>query len=254
MPELTITLTLAAFFAGVLMFLAPCTLPLLPAFLAFISGTSEKNLRLKHTPAGLKRLVMRNAMAFVFGFTLVFVSFGILAGFFGSIIGPFRSVITPIGGVFVIIFGLFMIGFLHIPLLTKEYKITMPLHIHPGRPVSSFLMGGVFALGWTPCVGPVLATVLLLATTASTMISGIFLLLVFSLGLAVPFLFCALFYAHIAHIIEKYLTVSKWINYIGGVFLILIGVLLLTDNFGLTVEYGYLLLNAIGIEGFLDYY
>jgi len=135
----------------------------------------------------------------------------------------------------------------------KEHKLQMPATLKPGKPSSAFLMGSTFALGWTPCVGPVLASVLLLASTSTSVLEGGFLLGVFSLGLSIPFLATAFLYARASKTIARYAQVSKWISWIGGVFLIFVGVLLLTDNFGLTVEYGYKIFNFFGIEGLFDH-
>ena len=180
-----IPLTISAFVAGLLMFLAPCTLPLVPAFIAFISGTTEKKLKVNSI---VRIHIIKNAFAFVIGFSLVFIVFGMLAGFFGTVVGPLRIVLTQVGGVFIIFFGLMMLHIIKITPLMNDYKLTLPKWVHPGTPHSAFLIGATFAFGWTPCVGPVLASVLLLATTTATATSGAFLLFIFSLGLSIPLL------------------------------------------------------------------
>ena len=252
MIEISIAFVISAFVAGIFMFLAPCTLPLVPAYLAFISGVKNEDLEDPSKRAHAKALIVKNGITFVLGFSLIFIAFGMLAGFFGSFIGQFRSVLAQVGGVFIIIFGLMMLQIINIAPLMREHRLKMPAILTPGKPSSAFIMGSVFALGWTPCVGPVLASVLLLASTSTTVFSGGLLLAVFSLGLAVPFLITAVLYARASHVIAKYSGVTKWVGRVGGVFLIFIGILLFTDNFGLTVEYGYRVFNFFGFEGLFD--
>ena len=253
MVEISLGLIVSAFVAGLLMFLAPCTLPLVPAYLAFISGVKTTDLSTSQQKKEAMRRIRVNAVAFIIGFSLVFIAFGVLAGFLGSFAGQFRGVLSQVGGVFVIIFALMMFNFIKIAPLMKERKLALPVSVKPGNPVSAGLIGITFALGWTPCVGPVLASVLLLASTSTTALSGGFLLAVFSLGLAVPFLLVAILYARAQAAIERYAWISKLISWVGGVFLLFIGILLLTDNFGLTVEYGYQIFNAIGAEALFDH-
>lgn len=250
MPEVTLGLAVASFIAGVLMFLAPCTLPLVPAYLAFISGVKQSEA----DNGDAKRKIITNGLAFIVGFTIVFTAFGVLAGFFGGFIGPFRGILTQIGGAFVILFGLLMLDVIKIKALQADYKFNLPSSITPGHPGSAALIGSIFALGWTPCVGPVLASVLLLATTSSTAFSGGVLLLIFSFGLAIPFLLTSLLYAKASNTIKEYSYISTWVNRVGGVFLVIIGLLLLTSNFGLMVQYGQAFFNSAGLEILFDHF
>ena len=246
-----IALAFSAFIAGLLMFLAPCTLPLVPAYLAFISGV-------KGTPNDLsvtvRKKIQTNGLLFVAGFSVVFILFGMLAGFFGSFIGQYRVALSQVGGALIVFFGLSMLGVFRIVPLMREYKLQLPKSITPGEPSSAFLIGVIFALGWTPCVGPVLASVLLIASTKATLFSGAVLLAIFSAGLALPFLLASLLYVQMSSYIERYQNISKLVTAIGGIFLILIGLLLLWGNFGLTVQYGYQFFDWIGIGNLLDYY
>lgn len=251
--EIGIAFIVSAFIAGLLMFLAPCTLPLVPAYLAFISGVQPGDLQDSANKKEAKRHIMINGVAFVLGFSVIFILFGILAGLFGSFIGQFRGLLTQIGGVFIIVFGLMMLHVVNIAPLMRDRKLSMPNSLQPGKPTSAFLIGSTFALGWTPCVGPVLASVLLLASTSTTVFQGALLLAVFSLGLSIPFLLTALLYSRATEMIAKYAGVTKWVSTTGGVFLVFIGVLLLTDNFGLTVEYGYRVFDFFGIDGLFEH-
>ena len=253
MIEISVGLVISAFIAGLLMFLAPCTLPLVPAYLAFISGVKQDELTGDSRRSAIHHIRV-NAVAFVLGFSIIFILFGLLAGLFGSFIGQFRGVLTQVGGAFIILFAFMMLGALKFAPLMAEHKIQLPKSIKPGNPFSAALIGAVFALGWTPCVGPVLASVLLLASTSSTALSGAFLLGIFSLGMGLPFIAVALLYARAEKTIAKYAWISQGISIVGGVFLLFIGILLVTDSFGLTVEYGYRVFNFFGFEGFFDHF
>lgn len=238
MIEITLSFAVAAFIAGVLMFLAPCTLPLVPAYLAFISGVRTEDLSDETRATAARHKIILNGTAFVLGFSVVFVVFGVAAGALGSQIGQYRSLLSQIGGVFIIMFGLLMLNLFTIAPLQKERRISLPNCIQPGHSSSAFLIGTIFALGWTPCVGPVLASVILLATDSASLVSGGLLLAIFSLGLAVPFLLTAFVYARAEKIIAQYASLSLWVSRIGGVFLLVLGFLLLTENFQFTILFG----------------
>lgn len=251
MPDITVTLAVSSFVAGILMFLAPCTLPLLPAYIAFISGVTESDLQTKKIH---KARVLKNAFAFVFGFSVIFISFGVLAGLFGTFIGGSKVVLSQIGGVLVIVFGLSMLNVLHFFPLLHSWHMKFPESITPGKPFSAFIIGSIFALGWTPCIGPVLATVLLLASISSTVLYGALLLTLFSLGLAVPFLLIAVAFIKMSHLIQRFGHLTKWINIVGGVLMIILGVLLVTQNFGLLFQYGTAVFDFLGIAVLFGYY
>lgn len=246
-------LIISAFIAGLLMFLAPCTLPLVPAYLAFISGVKAEDFNDPLKAHDAKRAVIRNGLAFIVGFTAVFVIFGTIAGLLGSQVAQYRVLLSQIGGAFIILFGLMMLNVIRIAPLMRDHKMKVPGFLTPGKPSSAFVIGASFAFGWTPCVGPVLASILLLTLTSTTALQGGFLLLIFSLGLAIPFLLVALLYARAGTFISRISGITKWISYIGGVFLIFLGILLLTGNFGLTIQYGYELFDFINYDNLLKY-
>lgn len=250
--ELSLAFTFSALLAGLFTFLAPCTLPLVPAYLGFISGVPEKDLADPATAIRARRKIMFNGLFFVLGFSVVFITFGLLAGSLGHVLAPYRLWLTRIGGVFVIIFGLFMLGVLKLPIF-KGKNLVVPTWFTVGKPSSSFLIGATFAFGWTPCVGPILASILLLASTSSTALQGALMLAVFSLGLAIPFLFVAFAFSKATQYIkglERYLT---GINVVGGVFLILLGIPLVTGQFNLLVIYGFELLRFINYESIYNF-
>ena len=251
--EISLAFAGAAFLAGLLTFLAPCTLPLVPAYLGFISGVDEAQLRNPATAAAARRQIFLNGLAFIIGFTVIFIAFGVLAGFAGTALADYRIWLTRIGGVLVILFGLFMLGFLKLPFWQGGAGLPLPKWLTLGKPSSSFLVGAVFALGWTPCVGPILGSILLLAGTSGTAFTGGVMLTIFSIGLAIPFIIIALAFSRATSYIEKISPYLKVISVLGGVFLILLGALLVTGNFELTIQYGYELFEFINYEGLTDH-
>src|SRR3569623_70486 len=223
----------AAFISGLLMFLAPCTLPIVPGYLAFIAGVPEAQ-------AGMARKkIVFNALAFVIGFSVVFILLGAFAGVFGAVIGPWRDLATRIGGVIIILFGLTMLGLLRLPFLQAEHRMRLPKFLRVGRAESSALMGGLFAIGWSPCIGPILGTILFLASGSATAMSGAFLLGVFSLGLGIPFLITAALMQGGQNMFGKWTTTSTILSYMGGAILVLIGVLMLMGDMSLLVAWGF---------------
>lgn len=247
------SLVIPAFIAGALTFLAPCTLPLVPAYLAFIGGVSLHDVRNSSILSLARRKIFLSSIAFVAGFSVVFIVFGALAGFLGAILAPYRLWITRIGGVLVICSGLFMIGFAKIPFLSKEYRFKIASLVERGRPFSSFMLGMAFSAGWTPCVGPILGSILLLASTSATALQGAALLAVFSLGLAAPFLIVAFGIGSATKLLGRITRYSSAVSAIGGVFLIAVGLLLLTDTMRLLVSHGYRLFEFINYDRLLDY-
>lgn len=253
MIEINIGFITASFFAGLLTFLAPCTLPLVPAYLGFISGVDQDALKNPGTAKAARRKIFLNGLSFIIGFSLVFIAFGVLAGFAGTALAPYRIWLARIGGILVILFGLFMLGFFKMPFFQSDKRIPIPKWLTLGKPSSSLFIGGTFALGWTPCVGPILGSILLLAGTSGTALTGGLMLAVFSFGLAIPFLLIALAFSKAAVYIEKLSAYLKGVSILGGVFLILLGLLLVTDNFGLTIQYGYELFDFVNYDRLLDY-
>lgn len=227
-----LALIVAAFIAGVLMFLAPCTLPIVPGYLAFISGVPDSR------GEKARRRILTNALAFVVGFSAVYIVLGLAAGTVGVFVGPWKESVSRIGGVIILLFGLTMLGIFRLPFLSKESHIAFPKFISIGRWQSSFLIGMLFAVGWSPCTGPILATILYTAQYVSVWQGGI-LLGVFSLGFGIPFLLTALLMETGQNMFGKWGTTSKILSVVGGIVLILVGLLMLTDNMALLVEWGF---------------
>lgn len=218
---------ISAIIGGLLTFLAPCTLPLIPAYLGFLAGSPSVS-ESKHSQ---QRRIFINAILFTLAFSLVFIFFGLASGAIGAFFILHRAVISKIGGILVVIFGLSMLGVFEIPQLMK-WK-TLPRFFIPGNPLSAFLLGLLFALGWSPCLGPILGTILVLAGTGGTALHGALLLLLYSLGLAIPFLLIAGIYGTSYRYINTLTRILPYVNKVGGVMLMLIGALLIMGDFGL---------------------
>ncbi len=224
----------AAFFAGLLMFLAPCTLPIVPAYLAFISGSAasgnEKYNRLR---------VLYNAIAFVLGFSIVFILLGTFAAAIGSFLGPWRDALARAAGAIIIIFGLTMLGIVRIPALSGEKRMAIPHFLTIGKAHSSALIGALFALGWSPCIGPILGTLLLFASTSATAPQGALLLAVFSIGLGLPFIATALLLERAGAAFVHYSKFVSVLSLCGGVILLFLGALMLLGDMSLLVTWGF---------------
>lgn len=248
-----LSLVIPAFIAGILTFLAPCTLPLVPGYLGFISGASLEDLKDPEKAKKARWKIFLNGVFFVVGFSLVFIVLGTLAGFAGRALVPYRIWLTRIGGIFVIIFGLLMVNVLKLPFLQSGRQFRAPSVFKRGKPVNSLILGSAFGFGWTPCVGPILGSILLLASTSATALQGAIMLSIFSLGLAIPFLLIAIGIGSASKHIEKFSKYLSVVSVIGGIFLIILGILLLTNNIGLLISYGFRIFQFIDYERLLDY-
>lgn len=237
------------FIAGVITFLAPCTFPLLPAYISFITGNLDKDLVKDHSQARLK--ILLNGLLFVTGFSAVFVLYGLLAGLLGHGINSYRDELQKITGLLVIFFGLFLSGILDIPLLQTTKKINPPKFLEAGKPLSSFIVGAAFGFGWSPCIGPILGFALTLAINSATAWQGAFLLLIFSLGLGIPFMLSAWAGGILLTKLRKINQYLNLISIIGGIFLIIMGILLFTSSLGLLNVYGFRIFGALGYEDFI---
>ncbi|MBI4215701.1 MAG: sulfite exporter TauE/SafE family protein [Parcubacteria group bacterium] len=248
-----LSLIIPAFVAGVFTFLAPCTLPLVPGYLGFISGVSTQDLQDSIKAKSARRKIFLNGVFYVLGFSLVFIILGSLFGLGGAALIQYRIWLSRIGGIFVIFFGLFMTGILKLPFLNIEKHFGSIKALKPGNPISSLAFGATFAFGWTPCIGPILGSILTLAASSATIGQGAFLLAIFSLGLAVPFLIIAASISSASAYLAKLNKYLNIISVIGGIFLIFLGVLLLTNKLGIWVAYFYQIFDFINYDSLLDY-
>jgi len=249
-----LSLVIPSFIAGLLTFIAPCTLPLVPAYLTFIGGTSVKDLRDTGKSRKARVKVFLNGVFFVLGFSAVFIILGVFAGGIGGLVTSGRVWFARVGGVLIILFGLMMLDIISIPALLsdKKFKIS-PDNERRGTYGFSFLVGTIFGSGWTPCIGPILGSILIIAGSSATATSGAILLAVFSLGLAIPFLLIALGVGRAQKLIEKHASKLGFVTKIGGILIIGLGILLLTDNMLFLVSYSFKFLEFINYDSLLNY-
>jgi len=217
-----------AFAAGILSFLSPCVLPLVPSYITFITGVSFEDLKEGGDSGRIRFLTITNSLAFIAGFSLIFIALGASSSVIGRVLFQYQDAIRIAGGVLVIFFGLFVSGVIRLDFLTKERKFH--LGGKPAGYIGTFFVGMTFAAAWTPCIGPILGTILLYASSKGSAEYGFKLLAVYSLGLAVPFFLSSLmfnsFLSYSARI-RKYMRVIMAVS--GGI-LIIFGILLLTNN------------------------
>lgn len=214
---------LVAFFAGLLSFLSPCVLPLVPSYVGFITGMTLPEV------SGRRRAALTHALLFVAGFSLVFVLLGASATALGRALNYYQVWLQRVGGVLIILFGLLCLGVFKVGLLNQERR----LHLghKPVGYLGSLLVGMAFAAGWTPCIGPVLGGILGLAATSSDVTRGMQLLAAYSAGLALPFLIAAVAVESFLDWFQRFRRFLPWVMRISGVMLIVVGVLLLTGEF-----------------------
>jgi cytochrome c-type biogenesis protein len=220
--------TLTAFGAGLLSFFSPCVLPLIPAYVCFITGLSLEELSTqKDSRKG--RTVLPESLLFILGFSLVFVILGASATFLGSFLFARQKIIKIIGGLIVVFFGLHVSGLFKIRFLQYEKKFH--LGSKPVTKFGSFLVGVVFGFGWTPCVGPVLGGILMLAATKDSLVKGVLLLSFYSLGLALPFFILSMGIGYALGLFSKVKRYFKIISVVSGILLIVIGIGIVTSSF-----------------------
>ncbi len=226
----------AALVAGILSFVSPCVLPLVPGYLSFISGMSLEGA---HTgaalPEGTTRRVFLASIAFVLGFSTVFVALGASASSIGLLIHDKLWILTKLAGVAVILFGLHTMGLLKINALYRQAQIDVKRK--PAGPLGAFVVGLAFAFGWTPCLGPILGSILALASQEETVTRGATLLAVYSLGLGVPFLATSLAVNRFFAAFRKVRKYYRVIEVVAGLLMVGIGVLLVTDRFSILARY-----------------
>jgi cytochrome c-type biogenesis protein len=225
----SLPLPIAAFFAGLISFLSPCVLPLVPGYLSMISGAGLEEL--KAPQAHLMRRVMVNSIAFILGFSVVFIALGLAATEVGQVLGIYKHTLARIAGVIIILFGLHLTGVFKIKALYTDAR----LHSVKGSStlLGAFVIGFAFAFGWTPCLGPILSAILAVAAEQNTLAKGALLLAVYSLGLAVPFLLTSLLMERFLKFYSRFRSHMHALEVASGALLIALGVLLVLGRFTL---------------------
>ena len=212
-----------AFLVGLLSFFSPCILPLIPAYFTFITGFSLEELTEKSDKAIRNRVIL-STVFYVLGFSSVFILMGASASFLGGVIATYKDFVRIAGGILIIILGVHLTGIVRIPFLDYEKKIHLkkkPLHF-----LGTFVIGMAFGAGWSPCIGPLLGSILIIAGSQETVWQGIVLLSIYSAGLAIPFIIISIFVNMLLGFVKKASKIMKFLNPAAGILLILVGLLL----------------------------
>lgn len=214
---------LIAFSAGLLSFLSPCVLPLVPSYVTFITGMNLEDLH------SSRKTTLIHALLFVAGFTLIFLALGAGATVFGQLMLRYRDIISRVGGALVIVFGLYMLGVFNFAFMQRDTRLY--LSHKPLGYFGTLVVGIAFGAGWSPCIGPILGAILTMAANEADLQRGLLLLLTYSLGLAVPFIVAALAVERFLAVFAKLKHQMVWVNRIAGAMLILVGILMVTNRF-----------------------
>lgn len=217
----------AAFVAGLLSFFSPCVLPLIPAYFTFITGFSIEELTEEYN-LKIRKKVFLSTFLFVLGFSLVFILMGASASYLGGLMFTYKKAIRIIGGILIIILGIHLTGLIRIPGLDLEKRIALekkPLHF-----LGTLIIGMAFGAGWSPCIGPLLGSILIIAGSQETVWQGVILLGIYSAGLAIPFIIISIFINFLLIFIQKASKVLKYVNVVAGAVLIVVGLILVSDK------------------------
>jgi cytochrome c-type biogenesis protein len=228
-----------AFLAGLLSFVSPCVMPLIPAYIGYLSGVSLVPLG-DAAASVARRSTFLNALAFVLGFSAVFIFLGASVAFLGNGLYRYLPWIQKVGGVIIVLFGLHTMGLVRIPFLYYQKQLDIRPSLSLGY-LSSALMGVIFSAGWVPCVGPILAAILFLASSTQTVGQGAFLLAVYSLGLGIPFLLTGAAFTTVSGWLRRLNRYLSLVSIVSGGFLVAIGILVFTDSLRFLSGYGPIL-------------
>ena len=218
---------LVAFTAGIFSFLSPCVLPLIPSYISFISGVSLEEMRAAQVASHIRKRVLLNSLAFISGFSLVFISLGASASFLASFFLGYRSLIRVLGGIFILAVGIYLLGVVKFSVLDRYLQFH--LKDKPAGYLGSGLVGMTFGAAWIPCVGPILGAILTLAATSSEIGKGIFYLATYAAGLALPFFLSAVAVNSFFEFSRKFRRYIRAVHVTAGILLIIVGILLITD-------------------------
>ncbi len=224
LEEITI---ITAFTAGILSFLSPCVLPIIPGYISLITGITTKELIEMADKRGVTTITVLNSLFFILGFTGVFIFLQVILRGVISIIN--QQILNYIFGIIIIIFGFHTAGIIKIKFL--YYQKGIQVAKHKAGFIGSFIIGIAFGFAWTPCIGPILASILALASQEETLVKGVFLLLIYSAGLGVPFILSGIFLERFLNFITKFKKMLRIIEILSGALLIFIGILIITNKF-----------------------
>ncbi len=216
-----------AFLYGLLSFFSPCVLPLIPSYFCFITGLSLEELSGAPKPSAHRKIIL-STLAFVLGFSLVFITLGASASFLGGLLFQHKGWIRIIGGALIIVFGIHLTGVFRIPIF--EYEKRLQINRKPLHFLGTFVIGMAFGAGWTPCIGPILGSLLIMAQDKETVGEGVRLLSVYSAGLALPFMILSVLINYLLAFTRKAAKVVRYANPVAGILLIATGALLLTNK------------------------
>ena len=226
---------IAAFSAGLLSFVSPCVLPLVPSYISYITGLSVEQLTDASERVKFKKAIVLNSLIFIAGFSSVFIAFGASASLLGQVLITYQDHIRRFGGALIVVFGLYLLGLLNLNFLKMEHRFQF--RSRPAGYLGSFLIGVAFAAGWTPCVGPVLGSILLYASTTDSLMSGVVLLTSYSLGLGLPLFLTALG-------VDRFLAYFKqaraylWgVSTVSGVLLVVVGVMIYANSLTMVTSF-----------------
>lgn len=231
-PQISV---IAAFSAGLLSFVSPCVLPLVPSYISYITGLSVEQLTDASERVKFKKAIVLNSLLFIAGFSSVFIAFGASASLLGQVLITYQDHIRRFGGALIVVFGLYLLGLLNLNFLKMEHRFQF--RSRPAGYLGSFLIGVAFAAGWTPCVGPVLGSILLYASTTDSLVSGVVLLTSYSLGLGLPLFLTALG-------VDRFLAYFKqaraylWgVSTVSGVLLVIVGVMIYANSLTMVTSF-----------------
>jgi cytochrome c-type biogenesis protein len=218
----------AAFFAGIVSFLSPCVLPLVPGYLSIISGSSLDQLKANEKDSALLRTVLLNSVMFIIGFSITFIMLGATASWVGQFLLSRMKLLGQLAGLLLIVFGIHLTGIFKINFLYKDkrfHNVQKPRGL-----IGALVIGFAFAFGWTPCIGPILAGILAVASTKETVTQGMFLLAVYSAGLGIPFLLTSLALNKFLSFYGRFKRHFHTVEVVSGALVIIVGVLILTGS------------------------
>lgn len=223
------------FSAGLFSFLSPCVLPLIPSYVSYITGLSFEDLAGTHDRRKIRMTTITNSLMFIAGFSFMFVMLGASSSYLGSFLSDHQDTVRKAGGVMIVVFGLYISGILKIGVFSREKRFH--LQNKPAGFFGTFLVGVVFAAGWTPCIGPVLGSILVYAGTTESVTSGMGMLAVYSLGLGIPFIITSLAINTALSYFKRINRYLRAVSVMTGLFLVIAGILLFTDKFASLSQY-----------------